>query len=139
MKKTTMGLRQKYFFTTAVLCCVLLTTVIASTAQAVSISLNPFGGGATYGTLTNTGLGTTDPVVVAAQLTNVFLRVLGTITILLMLYGGWTWLWARGNEEDITKAKDIIRGAIIGLLIILASYGLTQFVFYYLTRITNAV
>jgi hypothetical protein len=109
--------------------------VLASTT---SISLNPFGGG-TYGNLTDTGLGDSDPVLVAAQLTNVFLRVLGTITVLLMLYGGWVWLWARGNEEDIKKAKDIIRGAIIGLLVILASYGLTQFVFYYLTRITNAV
>lgn len=106
---------------------------------AASISLNPFGGGEEYGNLADTGLGTTDPVVVAAQLVNVFLRLLGAITVMLMLYGGWIWIWARGNQEEITRAKDIIRGAIIGLLIILSSFGVMQFVFYYLTKITNAV
>ncbi len=103
------------------------------------ISLNPFGGGVDYGNLSNTGLGTTDPVVVASQLINVFLRVLGAITVILMLYGGWIWIWARGNQEEITRAKDIIRGSIIGLLVILSSFGVMQFVFYYLTKITNAV
>lgn len=127
-----------YKFILAAFILTAIVAVVNPTAMAASISLNPLGGGL-YGNLVDTGLGTSDPVTVAAQLTNVFLRVLGTITILLMLYGGWTWLWARGNEEDITKAKDIIRGAIIGLLIILASYGLTQFVFYYLTRITDAI
>ena len=137
MKKTT----KTYFFLGSLLVGAIALSVLSQPVLAATptISLNPFGGGAVYGNLTDTGLGTTDPVVVAAQITNVFLRVLGTITILLMLYGGWTWLWARGNEEDITKAKDIISGAIIGLLVILASYGITQFVFYYLTRITNAV
>lgn len=105
-------------------------------AQA-GVSINPFGGGEKYGNLANTGLGTTDPVVVSAQLVNVFLRVLGTITILIMIYGGWTWLWARGNEEEVTRAKDMIRGAIIGLLVVLSSFGIMQFVFYYLVKITN--
>ncbi len=107
-------------------------------ASATGLSLNPFSGGATFGNLSDTGLGTADPVTVAGQLTNVFLRVLGTITILLMIYGGWIWLWARGNDEEIKKAKDIIRGSLIGLLVILASFGIMQFVFYYLTKITNA-
>lgn len=107
-------------------------------SYAATISLNPFGGG-TYGNLTDTGLGTTDPVVVAAQIANVFLRVLGALTIILMMYGGWKWIWARGNEEEITKAKEIIRGSIIGLLVVLSSFGIMQFVFYYLTKITNAV
>lgn len=106
---------------------------------AATLSLNPFNGGAIYGNLADTGLGNMDPVTVAAQLVNVFLRVLGAITVFLMLYGGWIWIWARGNQEEITKAKDIIRGSIIGLLVILASFGVMQFIFYYLTKITNAV
>ncbi len=103
--------------------------------QAATLSIDPFWGGATN--LSNTGLGTTDPVVVASQIVNVFLRVLGLLSMLMMIYGGWIWLWARGNEEEIGRAKDIIRGAIIGLLVILASYGTMQWVFYYLSSITN--
>lgn len=101
-----------------------------------SLSFDPLWGG--YGNLNDTGLGTTDPVVIVAQIVNVFLRLLGLLSVLFMLYGGWIWIWARGNDEEITRAKDIIRGSIIGLIVILSSYGIMQWVFYYLTEITNA-
>lgn len=101
-----------------------------------TLSFDPlWGSGAN---LNETGLGTTDPVVVAAQVINVFLRLLGLLSVVFMLYGGWIWIWARGNDEEISRAKDIIRGSIIGLVVILSSYGVMQWVFYYLTKITNA-
>lgn len=115
-----------------------VTIFVTIPVDAATISLNPLGGG-DYGNLTDTGLGTTDPLVVASQIVNVFLRLLGAITVIFMIYGGWIWIWARGNQEEVTRAKDIIRGSIIGLLVILASFGIMQFVFYYLTKITNAV
>ncbi len=105
-------------------------------AATPSLSFDPFWG--LSGNLNDTGLGTTDPVVVVAQVVNVFLRLLGLLSVLFMLYGGWIWIWARGNDEEITRAKDIIRGSIIGLIVILSSYGVMQWVFYYLTQITNA-
>ena len=117
----------------------LVAFTVTHTVDAATIYLNPFGGGEAYGNLSDTGLGSTDPVVVASQLINVFLRLLGAITVILMLYGGWIWIWAKGNQEEITRAKDIIRGSIIGLLVILSSFGVMQFGFYYLTKITNAV
>ncbi len=110
--------------------------LVIATAQAASLSLDPLWG--TEATLTNTGLGITDPVVVASQIINVFLRILGLLSLIFMLYGGWMWIWARGNDEEINRAKDIIKGAIIGLVVILSSFGIMQWVFYYLTQITNA-
>ncbi|MBI2416207.1 MAG: hypothetical protein HYV33_06145 [Candidatus Kerfeldbacteria bacterium] len=115
-----------------------MTLGLITLAQAATITLDPLQGG-DYGSLENsTGLGSTDPVVVASQLVNVFLRVLGLLCVLLMLYGGFRWIWARGNEEEISTAKDIIRGTVIGLVVVLSSFGIMQWVFYYLTRITNA-
>jgi cytochrome bd-type quinol oxidase subunit 2 len=114
----------------------LLSVPALAMAANPSLSFDPLWGA--YGNLNDTGLGTTDPVVVVAQIVNVFLRLLGLLSVLLMLYGGWIWIWARGNEEEITRAKDIIRGSIIGLIVILSSYGVMQWVFYYLTSITNA-
>lgn len=116
-----------------------LQSLVDTVTTAASISLNPLSGYGGTGNLANTGLGNTDPVVVASQLINVFLRLLGAITVILMVYGGWIWIWARGNTEEIQRAKDIIRGSMIGLLVILTSFGVMQFVFYYLTKITNAV
>ncbi|MDP3971071.1 MAG: hypothetical protein Q8P90_05285 [bacterium] len=105
---------------------------------AANISINPIDASGEWGNLTDTGLGTTDPVVVASQIINILLRVLGLFSLIVMLYGGWLWIWARGNEETISKAKDILVGTFIGLIIILASYGILQWVFYYLADITNA-
>ncbi len=118
---------------------VLPTMAHAQSDSGPTISMNPLGGGVLYGNLADTGLGDTDPLTVAAQVVNVFLRVLGALTVFFMVYAGWIWIWARGNQDEITKAKDIIRGSIIGLLVILSSFGVMQFVFYYLTKITNAV
>jgi cytochrome bd-type quinol oxidase subunit 2 len=58
-----------------------------------------------------------------------FLGLLGIIFLVLVIYAGYNWMTARGEEEKVTKAKDTIMRAIIGLIIIIAAYGITYFVF----------
>ncbi len=58
-----------------------------------------------------------------------FLGLLGVIFIILIVIAGYNWMTARGDEEKITKATTTIRSAIIGLLIIVAAYAITYFVF----------
>lgn len=48
----------------------------------------------------------------------------GVIFTALILYGGYRWMLARGNEQEVEKGKAIIRSAIIGLVITLASYSI---------------
>jgi len=50
---------------------------------------------------------------------------MGALFLILMIYGGFTWMTAQGNEEKIAKAKRIIVNAVIGLSIILLSKALT--------------
>ena len=45
-----------------------------------------------------------------------------------VIYAGQLWMTARGNEEQITKAKAIIRGSIIGIIVIFSAYAITNFV-----------
>lgn len=47
----------------------------------------------------------------------------------LMLYAGLKWMLARGDSGEADTAKETIIAAIIGLVVILASYALTNFVF----------
>src|SRR3989339_1258489 len=61
------------------------------------------------------------------------LGVLGSIFLLLVIFGGLTWMLAAGNEEKITKARSTITHAVIGLLIVLAAYLLTNFVIFQLS------
>ncbi|MFH1890884.1 MAG: hypothetical protein ABIJ91_04980 [Candidatus Kuenenbacteria bacterium] len=56
------------------------------------------------------------------------LGLLGVIFLVLIIFSGIMWMTAGGNEETVTKARGIIKGAIIGAIIILGSYALTYFV-----------
>jgi len=58
----------------------------------------------------------------------IFLSFLGVIFLILMIYGGYNWMTAAGDEKKIDKAKDTIRAAIIGLIIIVAAYAISIFV-----------
>jgi len=70
---------------------------------------------------------------IAGTAVSVFLSILGIIFIVLMLYGGYLWMMARGNEEQLTKAKELIQAAVIGLIIIVAAYAISFFIFNWLT------
>lgn len=83
-------------------------------------------------------LGGTAPTKVALDLTNVALSLLGGLCLVMLLYGGFIWIWARGNQEQIEQAKEIIRGTVIGLVIVMASLGVTRFVFVTIGQISGA-
>jgi len=70
----------------------------------------------------------TDPSVVVANVIKAFLSFLGVLFLGLMIYGGYIWMTSRGNEQRVTKAKNILTNSIIGLIIVLAAYGITIFV-----------
>lgn len=56
------------------------------------------------------------------------LTLVGLIFLVLMVYGGYLWMTARGAEEQIGKAQKIIFGTIIGLVVVLSAYAITFFV-----------
>jgi hypothetical protein len=64
-----------------------------------------------------------------AIIINVFLGLLGTIFIILIVYGGFTWMTGGGNPEKISKAQTILKVAVIGLIIIVSAYAITYFIF----------
>lgn len=74
------------------------------------------------------GLGNEDPRVIAASLINVILGFLGIIAVVIVLMGGFRWMTAGGNEDKIGEARGLLSAGVIGLIIILASWGLAQFV-----------
>jgi len=59
---------------------------------------------------------------------NLIFSFLGVIAISLFFYSGFTWMTARGNEAQVEKAKNNFFNALIGLIIIIASYGITAFI-----------
>ncbi len=46
----------------------------------------------------------------------------------LMVYSGIVWMTARGEEDRITKARETIIAATIGLIIVISAYAVTNLV-----------
>ncbi len=58
-----------------------------------------------------------------------FLSFLGIIFLGLIVYAGFKWMTAQGNEEEVTKAQALMKQAVMGLIIILAAATIKTFVF----------
>lgn len=57
------------------------------------------------------------------------LGLTGTVTVIMMVYGGLLWMTAAGNEKAVSKAKQIILWTAIGLVLIFSSYTILNFLF----------
>jgi len=66
---------------------------------------------------------------IVANIISIFLGLLGIVFVVLLIYAGFQWMTAEGNEEKVEKAKATITRAIIGLAIVIAAYAITYFVF----------
>ncbi|MFH1047914.1 MAG: hypothetical protein V1738_06450 [Patescibacteria group bacterium] len=72
------------------------------------------------------------------RIINVALGLLGMVLLVLIIYGGFLWMTAQGNSDQVDKAKQIMTNAVIGLVIIMASYAIANFVFDAILRSTVA-
>ena len=77
----------------------------------------------------------TDPKQMAVDIVKYLMTFLGIIAVCVILYGGFIWMTASGNEDRVAQAKKIIIAGAIGLVIVLAAYAIVNFV----VGITNDV
>jgi len=56
------------------------------------------------------------------------LALVGTIFLVLTIYAGIMWMTAGGNDEQVGKALNMIKAAVIGLVIVMSAYAVTYFV-----------
>lgn len=80
--------------------------------------------------------GTQLPILVG-RIIRVALSLLGIIFLILMVYAGFKWMTARGESEPIDEARDTIKAAVIGLLIIFVAYALTGFIINAIIKATS--
>lgn len=70
-------------------------------------------------------------------LINVFLGLLGVIFLVLIIYAGFLWMTAAGNDSQVGKAKNIMITSVVGLVILLSAYAISSFVITQLTTATG--
>lgn len=77
------------------------------------------------------GYNTSAPLSKIGVVLNVITYILGFVGVfflIMIVYSGFQWLMAGGNEETIEKAQTRLKNSIIGFVIIAAAYGLILFV-----------
>lgn len=97
-------------------------------------------GGATGNTvqLTNPLTGNTTSKSVPELLGTIIsyaMGIIGSLALVMFIYGGMTWMLSGGSPEQVTKGKQIVIWAALGIAIIFMSYALVRFV---ITAISGA-
>lgn len=82
----------------------------------------PDGGRKEYGNYT-----VNDFVLTAVNIATWILGIVGSLALLMFIYGGFMFILSGGNAEKTAQGKQIIINAVIGLVIIFTSYTIIQF------------
>lgn len=77
--------------------------------------------------------------IIVARLIRVVLGLLGIIALVIIIAAGFRWMTANGDEEKVTESKRQLTNAVIGLIIILASFAIATFVINQLEFATTGV
>jgi hypothetical protein len=83
--------------------------------------------------------GADDPITITYRFINISLSFLGLISTLIIMYAGAVWFFSRDNEEKAVEARNILLGAVIGLIITLGSLSLSVLLFSLTSSVTGNV
>lgn len=72
------------------------------------------------------------PAVIIGAVIKSFLGVVGGLSLVMMVWGGFQWLTSAGNDEKVKKGTQTMMWSIIGLVVVLASYLLVNTVLRFL-------
>ncbi len=117
----------------------LLLAIVLLALPLATLALQTPGGGGSFGALQENlqgageaafGTGATERTLpeIIGRVIQVFLTIVGVIFMVLMVYAGYLWMTAQGEEAKVDKAKDTIKAAVIGLTVVVAAYAITNFV-----------
>jgi len=67
------------------------------------------------------------PELVGAYI-KVFLALLGVALTMIIVFAGYLWLTAGGSEEQVKKARAWITNGIVGMIITMSAYAITDYV-----------
>lgn len=101
-----------------------MSKILAAIAAPFNTTPLTTSGAAAYG---GTAPTTTVFTLITSIITAVF-SVLGLIFLFLTLYAGYLWMTAMGDSKKVGKAKDVLAQSVIGLIIVVLSYGISFFV-----------
>ena len=70
----------------------------------------------------------------ASDVIRVLLQVAGAIAVVFLIIGGFQYITSGGNEEGMEKAKGTIKGAVLGIIVIVLSFSIVVIINNVLTK-----
>lgn len=81
--------------------------------------------------------GQTDLPTLVGKLITALLSVLGIVFVILVIYAGFMYLSAQGDTTKVQKANKLLTQSVIGLIIVIAAYAISNFVIGVLVTATT--
>jgi len=69
-------------------------------------------------------LGSTDIRIILGKIVSAGMGILGSVTLLVFVYGGFLWLTSAGSAEKVKKGSQTMMWAVVGLFLIFGSYAI---------------
>lgn len=82
-------------------------------------------------------LSTQDPRQTVANLIKVLLGLLSVIFLGLVIFAGFLWMTSAGDTKKVEEAQKYLKNGVIGLVIVLAAYGIVLLITLFLLRSTT--
>ncbi len=130
MKKSLTSFLKKIGLPLVVFLAVFLLVKAGFAADTVDVGIDTVGN--------NLVIGSNSPVQTIIKIIQVLLGLLGLVAVVIIMYGGFLWTTSGGSEEKINTAKKLLRNAVIGIIIILSSWGITAYILSVLTGATGS-
>jgi hypothetical protein len=70
---------------------------------------------------------------IVTTVVNILLFVIGILCVVMIIYGGIRYTISRGEDKEVTGAKNTILYAVVGLVIAIIAYAIVNFVISGLT------
>lgn len=102
--------------------------LLFSVAISLPVFAEDYGLGATAGAAGLKNVTQGDLPTLIGTIVGTALSLVAVVFFGLMLFGGFSYMMARGKSEETTKAIDTMIGAAVGIIIVLSSYAITNFV-----------
>jgi len=66
-------------------------------------------------------------ILIVVNVSKWILGIVGSLTLLMFVYGGFVFIFSGGSQEKVSQGKTIIINSIIGLVIVFSSFLIIKF------------
>lgn len=68
------------------------------------------------------------PQMLIGKVINSLFGIIGSLALVMFIYGGFLWMTSAGSSEQVKKGKDIFIWAVVGLVVVFSAYSIVRFV-----------